>query len=166
MSSRFEISEILSTIDNLLENREPHQKDADLAIKFVEKLKKMEVWFICKVYFDNSEFLHKVVDLCQNGPQHNIRKFMAFAIYCFGELGPERFEDCINRSSLPSRGKRTIIGCFKRGEVDHALVHDISIAAGAGLKVKSIAHFSPEESANDGHSELQGMHDESNVYAF
>jgi hypothetical protein len=135
MSNRYEISDVLSAIDNFLENREGSQKDPELALGFVEQLKKMEVWFLRKVYIDNSKFLHKVVDLCQNGPQSDVRKFMAFARYSFRELGPGRFEDRINESSLASWEKWMIIGFFRIGEIDHALAHEISNAAVAERKV-------------------------------
>jgi len=126
---------VLSAVDNILENREHRQKDPELALRCVEQLKKMEVWFLRKVYIDNSKFLHKVVDLCQHGPQNDIRKFMAFARYSFRELGPGRFEDCINESSLASWGKWIIIGFFRIGEIDHALAQEISNAAIAERKM-------------------------------
>lgn len=131
MSSRFEIQEVLSAIDNFWENRELHKKDPDLAYSFVDKLKKMEVWFIGMVFIDNSMLLRSVAGLCQNGPQNDARKFMAFARYSFRQLGPQRFENCINRSSLTARRKRIIIECFRIGEINHALSHDISNAADA-----------------------------------
>ncbi len=137
MSKRFEVSEVISAIDHFLENRELHQKDPDLAFRFAEQLKKMEVWFICKVYFDNLRFLHKVVDLCQNGTQNDARKFMAFARFSFRQLGPDRFEDCINRSNITSQEKGMIIGCFRIGEIDHALAIDISNAVEAGRNLAS-----------------------------
>ena len=139
MSSRFDIQEVLAAIGNFWENRELHKKDPDLAYSFVDKLKKMEVWFIGMVFIENSMLLRSVAGLCQNGPQNDARKFMAFARYSFRQLGPQRFEDCINRSRLPAREKRIIIECFSIGEIDHALSHDISNAADAmhkGAKVK------------------------------
>ena len=135
MSNRFEISDVLSAIDIFLENREHRQKDPELELRYLDQLKKMEVWFLRKVYIDNSKFLHKVVDLCQNGPQNDIRKFMAFARYSFRELGPERFEDRINESNLASWEKWIIIGFFRIGEIDHALAHEISNAAIAERKL-------------------------------
>jgi hypothetical protein len=128
MTKRFELSQVISEIDNFLENRELHQKDPDLALRFSEQIKKMEVWFICKVYFDNSRILRKVVDLCQNGTQNDARKFMAFARYSFRQLGADRFEDCINRSNLTSKEKGMIVGFFRIGGIDRALAKDISNA--------------------------------------
>ncbi len=149
MSSRFEISEVISEIDNFLENGELHQKDPDLAFRFAEQLKKMEVWFICKVYFDNSRFLHKVVDLCKNGHQNDVRKFMAFARYSFRQLGPDRFEDCINRSNLTSSEKGMIIGCFRIGEFERALADDIHNAVEGRHNVISGRDVFLEESLKD-----------------
>ena len=45
MSNRFDVSKVLSAIDNLLEKRELRDKDPDLTLKFVDQLKNMEVWF-------------------------------------------------------------------------------------------------------------------------
>lgn len=132
MSKRFEISEVLSAINNFLENRELHQKDPDLALRFADQLKKMEVWFLCKVYLDKSVFLHKVVDFCQSGEQNDVRKFMAFVRYSFRQLGPDRFEDCINRSGLTSGEKGLITRCFRVAEIDHELARGIAGAAGTG----------------------------------
>ncbi|MGO9380142.1 MAG: hypothetical protein ACLPN1_13340 [Dissulfurispiraceae bacterium] len=129
MSSRFEISEVLSAIDNFLENRELRHKDPDLALSFIDQLRKLEDWFIGKVYLNNSKFLKRVVEFCQNEPQNDIRKFMAFARYSFRQLGSERFEDCINRSGLTSREKWMIIGFFRISEIDHELAHSIADAA-------------------------------------
>lgn len=132
MKNRFRIPEVISAINNFLENRKLRQKDPESALGFVDQLKKMEVWFIGKVFIDNSRFMREVVDLCQNGRQNDVRKFMAFVRYSFREIGPERFEDCINRSRLTSREKLIIIRFFRIGEIDHALAHHISDAADAG----------------------------------
>lgn len=129
MSKRFEIADVLSEIDNFLENSGLNPKDPDLVLRFVDQFKKMEAWFICKVYFDSATFLHRIVDLCQNNSQNDVRKFMAFARYSFRQLGPERFEDCIKRSSLTSGEKGMIIGCFRIGEMDHALTRTIAKVA-------------------------------------
>ncbi len=40
----------------------------NLALKFFDQLKNMEVWFICKVHIDKSGFLPKIVDLCKKRP--------------------------------------------------------------------------------------------------
>ncbi len=165
MTSKFEIVEMLSIIDNFIENRELHKKDPALALRLVDQLKKMEVWLICKIYFDKSGFLHKIVDLCQNGPQNYIRKFMAFARYSFRDLGSERFEDCINRSSLTSWGKAAIIGCFRSGEIDHALVRDLSDAIQTVHEGISTNHFLPQKPANEAKTGFNGMSDESIVDA-
>ena len=149
MSIRFEVSDVLSTIDNFLENRHLHQKDPDLALRFADRLNKMEVWFLGKVYIDNSRFMHKVVDLCKNGSQNDVRKFMAFARYSFRQLGPERFEDRINRSSLSSQEKVIIIGCFRRGEVDHALAHEISNGVEARNRGRGSSALLSEEPVNE-----------------
>ena len=126
MSNRLEIADVISEIDNLLENRELHKSYPNRAVRFADQLKKLEVWFLSKVFIDNFKFLHTVVDLCQNGPHTDVRKFMAFARYSFRELGPERFEERINKSSLASWGKWLIIGFFRIGEIDRVLVDKIS----------------------------------------
>jgi hypothetical protein len=132
MQNKFEIADVLSEINNFLDSRELHRTDPELALRFVGQLKKMEVWFLGKVYIDNSRFLHKVVDLCQNGPQNDVRKFMAFARYSFRELGPERFEERINKSSLASWEKWIIIGFFRIGDIGRVRVDDISDAVDIG----------------------------------
>ena len=143
MSIRFEISDVLSTIDNFLEKRHLHQKDPDMALKFVDRLKKMEVWFVSKVFIDSSRFMQKVVDLCQNGSQNDVRKFMAFARYSFRQLGPERFEDRVNGSCLTSRDKGIILVCFRIGEIDRAAAGEIAGGAEA-QKVRTSRIFSEE----------------------
>jgi hypothetical protein len=145
MTKKFEVSQVISEIDNFLENRELYQKDPDVAFRFAEEIKKMEVWFICKVYFDNSRILRKVVDLCQNGTQNDARKFMAFARYSFRQLGPDRFEDCINRSNLTPQEKGMIAGFFRIGEIDHALAKEIANAIEAGLNAINASGIYPEE---------------------
>lgn len=134
MSYSYEILDVLSAIDNFWENRELHQEDPDFAFGFVDQLKKMEVWFISRVHIGNSTLLHKIFDLCQNGPRNDARKFMAFVRYSFRQLGPQRFEDCINRSILTSLEKRIIIECFRIGEIDCAPTHDIYKSAEACLR--------------------------------
>jgi hypothetical protein len=88
MSKRFEISEVFSGIDIIWENRDLQKKDPDLAPSFVDRIKKMEVWFIGKVYIDTSRFLSKVVDLCENGLQSDASNFMAFERFCFVNSDP------------------------------------------------------------------------------
>jgi hypothetical protein len=65
MSNRFDVSEVLSAIDNLLEKRELREKDPDLTLKLVDQLKNMEVWFVGKGCTEKSGFLHKIVDFCK-----------------------------------------------------------------------------------------------------
>ena len=68
MSNRFDVSKVLSAIDNLLEKRELREKDPDLTLKLVDQLKNMEVWFVGKGCTEQSGFLHKIVDLCKKRP--------------------------------------------------------------------------------------------------
>ena len=145
MLDRFEISDVLLEVGNLFENGVSRHKDPDLTLRYVDNLKEMEVWFLRKIYIDNSKFLHEIVDLCQNGSQNDVRKFMAFARHSFRELGPGRFEDRINESCLASWEKWLIIGFFSIGEMDHALAHDICNAAvGEHKVINTTANFSEQ----------------------
>lgn len=126
MSKSFEIAEVISAIDHFMQNRELYQTDPDLSLRFVDQLKKMEVWFLSKVYVDNARFMHKVADFCRKGPLTDVRIFMAFAKYSFRNVGPERFEDRIHNSSLTRNEQGMVIGYFRIGEIGHALVQDSS----------------------------------------
>ncbi|HMK60655.1 MAG TPA: hypothetical protein VK452_05860 [Dissulfurispiraceae bacterium] len=121
MSTSFEIPELISAIDNLIEKKDLRKKDPSLTLMLAEKMKKMEVWFLGRIYLDNSRFMQKVADLCHKGRHDDIRKIMAFARYAFRHLGPDRFEDRIQRSSLTSDEKKMLISCFRIGEMDGAI---------------------------------------------
>ena len=59
MSNRFDVSKVLSAIDNLLKKGELREKDPDLTLKFVDQLKNMEVRFVGNGCTEKSGFLHK-----------------------------------------------------------------------------------------------------------
>jgi len=125
----FEIPELITAIDNFIEKKDLRKKDPGLRLMLAEQMKKMEIWFLGRMYVDNSRFMQRVAELCRKGPQDDIRKFMAFARYAFRQLGPDRFEDRIQKSVLSSEEKRMLIGLFRiGGEIEHGFSQAVPAA--------------------------------------
>jgi len=79
----FELSQVISEIDNSWKTESFIRKILTWHEVF-RAIKKMEVWFICKVYFDNSRILRKVVDLCQSGTQNDAENSWLLPDILFG----------------------------------------------------------------------------------